>query len=112
MPKLRAKLSVRSLLYLATVLPSVVMVGFGGIQILRSYTDYRNAGDVMLVQELANAGGELAQALPAEMAVSPEQLPAARQRSDAAFQALYKAFDAYVADGVVDPAISADIKYI
>ena len=112
MPKLTARLSVRSLLYLATLLPSAVMIGLGGVQIAKSYTDYQNAGGVKLVQRLSNAGAELAQSLPAEMFVKPEQLPDARKRSDAAFAALYEAYDAYAAAGATDPAVDADMKYI
>jgi methyl-accepting chemotaxis protein len=107
-----SKLSVSNLLYLATLLPSMLMVSLGCLQVAQSYQNYSNAAEVVKIQQLADAGGELAQALPAELFSKPENLPQTRQQSDSAFAALYQKYEAYKQSGGSDAVLESKIAMI
>lgn len=111
MPKPSA-LSLRTLLYAAIFLPLLVMVALGGMKVWDSYNTYENAEAVVFVQQLANAGGELAQALPAEMFAQPDQIEAARARTDKAFDVLAAKYTAFSASGASDPVFADKFQFI
>jgi methyl-accepting chemotaxis protein len=88
------------------------MIGLGCLQIRDSYKTYVNASEIIGIQQLANAGAELALALPAEMFAGRDKLAEAGQRSDAAFKALYDKYRAYQTAGGSDRTIDAKLSYI
>lgn len=107
-----ARLSIRTTLYLQIVLPLVGLVILSGLQASESYYKYAKLRAASYVQEIANAGGELAQALPAEVFSSVNQLDSARKRTDAAFEAVFEAYRDGSAHGMRDDTIAEDIRFI
>ncbi|MGP4689599.1 methyl-accepting chemotaxis protein [Agrobacterium pusense] len=109
---LTRKLSLKALLYSSICLPLAAMTGVTGYEIWRGYENYQSFNRQVFLQQLANAGGELAQALPQEIFSSPEQLSEARDRSDRAFQALDEAYSAYVESGQSDAVVDKKIRFV
>ena len=106
------KLSLKALLYSAICLPLVAMTCLIGNEIRRGYESYRSFERQVILQRLANAGGELAQALPQEIFSSPEQLEEARNRSDRAFQVLDETYSAFLKSGQADSVVDKKIEFI
>ena len=88
------------------------MTGVTGYEIWRGCENYQSFKRQVFLQQLANAGGELAQALPHEIFSSPQQLNEARDRSDRAFQALDVAYSAYVKSGQSDAVVDKKIQFV
>ncbi len=107
-----SKISLRKQLYAAILLPLIVMVSFGAVLVWQSYERYLNAQEVLAVQKLANSGGELAQALPAEIFSDAQHLGETRARSDAAYANLIKTYDEFVSSGYRDHVFDEKIKFI
>ena len=112
MKRLLARLSVKTLLYLSIAVPLLGLLSVSGSQLWNAYQRYDALYDARFVQRLANAGGELAQALPAEAFAAPEQLTAARSRTDAAYDAVIAANKELAAQGMSDRTISQNIDFI
>lgn len=112
MPKFLGSISIRKALYGAIVLPLLGMSGLGGMKVWESYRAYESALQVTLVQQVANAAGELAQALPAEMFAPPDHIEEARTRTDAAFQELFQSFQIFAVQAAADPVFSENLNFI
>ncbi|MBB4066048.1 methyl-accepting chemotaxis protein [Gellertiella hungarica] len=107
-----SRLSLQTLLYLIAAAPLLAFLWLGGDAILTAYRQYALLERQAVVQQLAEAGRNIAQALPAEGFATPETRPAQREATDKALQALYDAFDAWKAEGHRDPTIEADLSVI
>jgi methyl-accepting chemotaxis protein len=105
-------ISFRKALFGAMALPLLGMSCLGGMKIWESYDAYDNAHQVTLVQQVANASGELAQALPAEMFASPDSVEEARTRTDKAFQELFESFESFTTGAGSDPVFDENYKFI
>jgi len=112
MKSLLGKLSIKALLYLSITVPLAGLLLVSGSQFWSSYLRYEALSDARFVQRLANAGGELAQALPAEAFSPAEQLTAARSRTDAAYDAVIAANKDLVAKGMSDRTIAQNVDFI
>lgn len=112
MSRIFTRLSLRQSMYLAVLTPLIIMVLLGAALVEESYSRFTNEREVLAVQKLANAGGELAQALPGEIFSPADQVTEARARSDAAFATLFKLYDDYVASGGRDDVISVKVDFI
>jgi methyl-accepting chemotaxis protein len=112
MNKFLAKLSIRSLSYLSVAIPLTGLVILSGQQVWGSYENYTKLNSALMVQKLAYAGGELAQALPGEAFSPPEQLEAARKRTDAAYEAVLAADRQASEGGIKDETVAKNIGFI
>lgn len=112
MRKIISRLPLRAAIYGAIIPPLTATALLGGLKIWESYQGYRNAQTVWLVQRFANAAGELAQALPAEMFATPDSIAAARSRTDSAFAGLLDAYGAMKKVEIADPVFEADFRFV
>ncbi|NSL21213.1 HAMP domain-containing protein [Agrobacterium tumefaciens] len=112
MLRIMGRISLQKALYGAILLPLFGMSCLGGMKIWESYGAYENARQVTLVQQVANASGELAQALPAEMFALPANAEDARARTDKAFAELFESFDTFTAEAGSDPIFDENYKFI
>lgn len=88
-----SNLSLRALLYLIAIAPLLAFLWLSGASIVSDYRAYRTLADQLVVQQLANAGGAIAQALPAEAFATPDNRAERRKGVDDAFANLKSVFD-------------------
>ena len=112
MKKILAKLSIKTLLFLSIAVPLIGLLLVSGGQLWNSFQRYEALNDARFIQRVANAGGELAQSLPAEAFTPSEQLTAARNRTDAAYKAVISANQELVAKGMSDRTIAQNVDFI
>ncbi|SCB40334.1 methyl-accepting chemotaxis protein [Rhizobium hainanense] len=112
MRKIISRLPLRAAIYGAIIPPLTAMALLGGVKVWESYQGYRNAQTVWLVQRFANASGELAESLPAEMFATSDGMAAARSRTDSAFAGISDAYDGLKQVEMVDPIFEADFRFV
>jgi methyl-accepting chemotaxis protein len=107
-----ARFSIRTTLYLQIVLPLVGLVILSGLQVEESYRKYAKLRAAAYIQAMAKVGGELAQALPAEVFSPVDGLDSARKRTDAAFEAVSEAYRDGSEHGMRDDTIAESVRFI
>jgi len=112
MKRILETLSIKTLLHLSIAIPLVGLLLLSGDQLWNSYFRYEALNDAKFVQKLANAGGELAQALPGEAFAPAEQLTAARSRTDAAYDAVIAANKELITAGMRDRTVAQNVDFI
>ncbi|WP_137132117.1 nitrate- and nitrite sensing domain-containing protein, partial [Rhizobium sp. FY34] len=105
-------LSLKSLLYLIATAPLLAFLWASGESTYVTYQSYARLESQQALQKLANAGGAIAQALPAEAFAKPEQRVERRQATDTAIANLQMAFDGWKSEGNSDPSIEKSVAFI
>ncbi|MDI5929705.1 methyl-accepting chemotaxis protein [Rhizobium leguminosarum] len=105
-------LSLKSLLYITVTVPLLGFLWTSGQATYNAYHSYSALERQIVVQQLASAGGEVAQALPMEAFATPDQRIERRQTTDAAIVSLQSAFEAWKAEGNTDAAIERSVAFI
>ena len=100
-----SRLSLRNLLVLIAAAPLIAFLWLACASVYDSYSDYKQLRDQMVVQKLAEVGGKIAQALPAEAFATPDTLAERRKIVDATFVELKNAYQNWKAEGNEDAAI-------
>ncbi|HWU63974.1 MAG TPA: methyl-accepting chemotaxis protein [Ensifer sp.] len=107
-----ARFSLRSLLYLIAIVPLAAFLLLGATAAWQSYEQFVSIEKQLIVQQLANAGGKIAQVLPSESFATPENKVERRRITDEAFDALFSAYDGWKKAGRADSAIEGAIATI
>lgn len=106
-----SNLSLRTLLYLIAIAPLLAFLWLSGASIINDHRAYKTLADQLVVQQLANAGGAIAQALPAEAFATTDNRAERRKGVDDAFANLKSVFDQWkqggYSDGPIERAMSA-----
>ncbi|MDN2579502.1 methyl-accepting chemotaxis protein [Aquibium sp. ELW1220] len=105
-------ISIRSTLFGLAILPLAIIALMGGYLAWTSYQQYVDLRQAMPVKELAEAGSQLALALPAEALSNENNRAAARSRTDAVFKQVLDAHEALKASGQTDPVIEETMRVI
>jgi methyl-accepting chemotaxis protein len=105
-------ISIRSTLFGLAILPLAIIALMGGYLAWTSYEEYVDLRQAMPVKQLAEAGSQLALALPAEALADEKSRAAARTRTDAVFKQVLDAHEALQASGQTDPVIEETMAVI
>ena len=105
-------ISIRSTLFGLAILPLAIIALMGGYLAWTSYREFADLRQAMPVKGLAEAGSQLALALPAEALSNEQTRAAARTRTDAVFAQVLEAHEALRASGQVDPVIEETMAVI
>ncbi|WP_187972361.1 methyl-accepting chemotaxis protein [Aquibium microcysteis] len=105
-------ISIRSTLYGLAILPLAIIALLGGYLAWTSYREYADLRQAMPVKDLAEAGSQLALALPAEALADEKTRAAARTRTDQVLRQVLDAHAALLASGQKDPVIEETMAVI
>ncbi|MCO5731568.1 methyl-accepting chemotaxis protein [Rhizobium sp. SSA_523] len=111
MSKLMRSLSFGVLLFTLAAVPLIAVGVLGVTATIDSYRDYEKLSRAALLERLGNAGGALMMALPVESAATPEARAQLRSKTDDAYKAISKSYEALLAAGVNDKVL-ADVKKV
>lgn len=106
------RFSIRTLLFASVQVPLIALVLLAGSELWDTYTTYTKLRSAQFAQSLASAGGELAQALPAEALGPSEARPEARKRTDAAIASIVATYQDARANRIEDLIIAKDAELI
>jgi methyl-accepting chemotaxis protein len=106
------KVSIRGLLYLIAAAPLAAFLWLSIQSVIDSYAQYQRLNEQMVVQQLATAGGKIAQAMPAESFATVNERVARRQISDLAMAELRTTYEAWKARGHADETIDRSFAFV
>jgi methyl-accepting chemotaxis protein len=107
-----SRFSLRHLLYLIATAPLLAFLWLSVTSVMDSYRQYTDLDAQLVVQQLANAGGTIAQTLPAEAFATPANVVERRQAVDASFAELQSAYESWKSGGNSDEAIESSYALI
>jgi methyl-accepting chemotaxis protein len=105
-------ISIRNTLFGLAILPLTIIALMGGYLAWKSHSEFSDLRQAMPVKELAEAGSQMAIALPAEALSNAQTRAAARTRTDAVFKQVLEAHQALLQSGQNDPVIEETMAVI
>lgn len=105
-------ISIRSTLFGLAILPLAIIALLGGYLAWTTYKEYADLRQAMPVKALAEAGSQLALALPAEALSNAQTRAAARTRTDAVLKQVLDAHEALLQSSQNDPVIEEAMAVI
>ena len=106
------RLSLQALLLLLAIVPLAAFVVVSGLATWGYYGQYASFQTAMVVQRLANAGAELARALPKELHATPDVRSQRRVDTDKTFDAVAAIYRDWKASGQSDATLENDVRFL